>query len=76
MSSLIRTGCTSCKTKTLVESARRRETKSSLDPGLRSPCDKELDPGYLFDEPSQDGEDRRRRSLVLALVESVNHYDR
>jgi hypothetical protein len=53
-----------------------RETESGLDPRLWSTGDEELDPGNLFNEPPQNGEDRRRRFVVLAFVECVDHDHR
>ena len=52
------------------------ETESGLDPRLGSARDEKLDSWNPFDEPAQHGEDRRRRFLVLALVQGINHYDR
>ena len=50
--------------------------KPCLDPGLGSAGDEKLDPGNLFDESPQYGEDRGRRFLVSALIQSIDHYDR
>jgi hypothetical protein len=55
---------------------KEREAESSLDPWFWSASNEEFDSGNLFDEPTQNGEDRRRWFVILAFVESVNHDDR